>query len=133
MLRDTLTKLPELPATERVHIALWDSLTPPCRKPSSISRLSSALNSTAALLSTSLTRRQPFPGTRCVGSSSGERENRVLFSARKRQQSYSTPATGTRDSALRLVEPLPRKSTGCSQVSPRPDSRTLRSTRPRLR
>ena len=31
MLRDTLTKLLELPATERVDlaIALWDSLTPP--------------------------------------------------------------------------------------------------------
>ena len=45
MLRDTLTKLLELPATERVELAmaLWDSLSPPSRKPSSSSHPSNAL------------------------------------------------------------------------------------------
>ena len=88
MLRDTLTKLLELPATERVDIAmaLWDSLTPAEQEAEFDLTSEQRAELAADLLSTSPIRLPPFPGTRCVGSSSEERDT----------ASCSPAATGSR-------------------------------------
>src|SRR5437879_11736101 len=127
MLRETLAKLLELPASERADIAmaLWDSLTPAEQeaefdltleqRAELDRRLAEHIADPASAIPWDEVRRKLRRGAR----------RHVLFSAPKQRQSYSTPVTGTRNSALGLVEPLRRKPTCVVPVSPRPLSRTL--------